>query len=684
MAKHLVVIQLGGGIDGINLLSPRDAPSVARVQALRQGAPSNVLDYTDSITVPGQLTVGSPLITSINTSGISVGMLAYGTGIDAFRKLTVTNVNAGSNEITLSGNAYATGVPNISFKTATQLYKLNEVPDKGRNLAFHSQMSWLWDTFNVADTVPNLTKTKAAVFANIGVLRKPLNIVGGQLRTSGGAVAQPGVDIPSFLYSHNDQVSITQSNSPEGASEGWGGGVADHFLQSLPAVSKPLASISVSGLPVFSSGTETNTFTISTKGLMNKIPNYFGNFTSQTDPTTGTSLKSLYLQALVENTPNSDFDSATGQITQLMVDYQTILGNAMEITSSPTISYNLSGSLSASGKLFADNMRSIVRMQLANNPNRGGVATRSGNVVTIETEITNGVANRTAGQSTVTVTSANHRLFTSNTGTDISDSVIVLGSGLDTSPTTNGYKITLVPSDVNNKFTFTTSATTALVDVPVTIRLKHNLNTDNKVHIANTTNFDGVAAPEAGYQVTTIINNTSFTVITNASGAYAPTSKSLKFKLINLPKMVMYAESNGFSWDSHNEANHSQLAILNDVCQFYSSIIERIEDADTVTCLLTDFGRTLSTNLTGTDHGWGNNIFCFGKNVKGNKVYGDVMDYAEGGAHYISNSFMPTTSFNQYSATVAKWMGSTDVQVLELFPDLANWTLSERMLGFMY
>ena len=214
------------------------------------------------------------------------------------------------------------------------------------------------------------------------------------------------------------------------------------------------------------------------------------------------------------------------------------------------------------------------------------------------------------------------------------------------------------------------------------IRLKEIIWVEEHVELVDDYSYyDGMLN---GYQVVSIPSNTSFTLTTTQSGAFSPTTPlPIKFKLINLPKQIFYTESPGANWDSHQEANHSQLGVLNDACSYFNSLVSRMVDANTVTFISTEFGRTFGTNSVGTDHGWGNNFFCFGKDVQGNKVYGDVMSYASGGVHSYGNIFMPTTATVQYAATFAKWMGVTDAQVLLLFPDLINWPANERTLGFL-
>jgi len=46
-----------------------------------------------------------------------------------------------------------------------------------------------------------------------------------------------------------------------------------------------------------------------------------------------------------------------------------------------------------------------------------------------------------------------------------------------------------------------------------------------------------------------------------------------------------------------------------------------------------------------------------------------------------NGSLLPGTSVDQLGATLARWMGLTESQVLEVFPNLANWDASARDLG---
>lgn len=681
MAKYLDCIQLGGGMDGMNLVSPRDSTSVTLLQANRQGSPTHVLDYTDALTKVSTITAGNAAISVSNTTNIVTGMLVYSVSLPAVRGLTVSSI--GTNQVTLSGLPFVSASgETVTFATATQLLKVNEPGT--RNLGLHYTQKLLWDVLNTPDTVGNANKPKGALVCSVSPMRKPLSLLNGQMVLRGTSTPVGPNDTPALLFSHNDQTSTVQSNAAEGSIKGWGGGIADHYISGISAPNAPLSVVSATNLPVFCAGAVAQAFSISGDSLVSPLPNTLGLASYEPDVTVNTAYEDLLLQSAQNVLADDDWASSANSSSKLSIDFQKILVDVQEITDIPSgLSFNIAGSSPVNATTFAKNLKQSLRMKQANSPNRGVTCTRSGNTVTVATEVSDGFANRVAGSTTVEITCTNHRLFTSTTSTNITDSVVVTSAdatAIDTAAVPNGYKITLLASDVNNKFTYVGSANTALVNQPVKVRLKHNFGTFNKVYF-EAAGFDTPTNPN-GYQVASVIDLLQFNVTTVASGAFASGTISTKAKLINLPKQVTYLEA-GYSWDNHTECNHSQLAGLNVVLAYYIPIVSRMVDADTVTFINTEFGRGVSTNSNGTDHGWSNNLFVIGNSVR-KGVYGDIMDYSTNGIHrQTSGHMVPSTSLYQYGATLAKWMGSTDAQILELFPDLVNWPLAERNLGFL-
>ena len=105
--------------------------------------------------------------------------------------------------------------------------------------------------------------------------------------------------------------------------------------------------------------------------------------------------------------------------------------------------------------------------------------------------------------------------------------------------------------------------------------------------------------------------------------------------------------------------------------------------ADSVTAFTaSDFGRTLDSNGEGSDHGWGSHHFVVGGAVKGGELYGIWPETVLRGPNDVGRgNLLPTTSVNQYAATLATWFGIADTQMADVLPNAANFP--QPNLGFM-
>ena len=109
---------------------------------------------------------------------------------------------------------------------------------------------------------PQLPRLKALFDAgNLGVL---LNIGTLVQPTTKAQYTARSVRLPPKLFSHNDQQSVWQASSPEGATSGWGGRIGDLFLDAN--TSSTFTCVSVSGNAVFMSGRTANQYQVSSSG----------------------------------------------------------------------------------------------------------------------------------------------------------------------------------------------------------------------------------------------------------------------------------------------------------------------------------------------------------------------------------------------------------------------------------
>ncbi len=165
--------------------------------------------------------------------------------------------------------------------------------------------------------------------------------------------------------------------------------------------------------------------------------------------------------------------------------------------------------------------------------------------------------------------------------------------------------------------------------------------------------------------------------------------------LTGVRRQVFFVSMGGFDTHDLQNRNHTDLmARLGHALNYFDGVLGGLGARGSVTTFTaSDFGRTFTSNGDGTDHGWGSHHFVMGGAVRGGNLYGRFPVLAtkntnnnnfDGSADQLGNgSLLPTTSVDQLGATLARWMGLSDSQALEIFPNLANWNASSRDLGFL-
>ncbi len=212
--------------------------------------------------------------------------------------------------------------------SATELFPSTPLPD-GRKYALHPSMPGLADLFNTG---------KAAVQLNVGPLVAPLTRT--QYNNSNRALHP----VPPKLFSHNDQQSVWQSSSPEGAATGWGGRIGDLALGSNG--NSLFTCISATGNAIFLSGQQALQYQMSTNGAVpiNSVKN------------------NVYGSAAVRNQIAAMVQRSSGN--SLENEYSRVTGRAIgseQQISAALGSANLSTPFT-SGNPLASQMKIVVRM----------------------------------------------------------------------------------------------------------------------------------------------------------------------------------------------------------------------------------------------------------------------------------------------------------------------------------
>lgn len=138
-------------------------------------------------------------------------------------------------------------------------------------------------------------------------------------------------------------------------------------------------------------------------------------------------------------------------------------------------------------------------------------------------------------------------------------------------------------------------------------------------------------------------------------------------------------------WDHHDELLNSHADMLRVLSQALGEFQQALDGMglgdQVVTFTGSDFGRTLTSNGNGTDHGWGGNTLVMGGAVKGGKIYGQYPSLAldNNPLNAGDGVLIPTTSTDQLYAELAHWFGVPRNQLTKLFPNLKNFSRSDAL-----
>jgi uncharacterized protein (DUF1501 family) len=155
---------------------------------------------------------------------------------------------------------------------------------------------------------------------------------------------------------------------------------------------------------------------------------------------------------------------------------------------------------------------------------------------------------------------------------------------------------------------------------------------------------------------------------------------------IGLKRQVFFVSLGSF--DTHNNELNQLSTLFGQLSpalkSFYDATVQLGVASQVTTFSISDFGRTFQpASGGGTDHAWGSHHFVMGGAVKGGAFYGryptlvlDGPDDAEKEGRWI-----PTTSVDQYGATLSRWFGVSDADMAQVFPNLASF--GNANLGFL-
>ena len=148
-------------------------------------------------------------------------------------------------------------------------------------------------------------------------------------------------------------------------------------------------------------------------------------------------------------------------------------------------------------------------------------------------------------------------------------------------------------------------------------------------------------------------------------------------------RQVFFVSMGGF--DNHdllNTGHGNLMRQLGDALEWFDRALANLGGVDmranVTTFTASDFGRTLTSNGDGSDHGWGGHHFVMGGAVRGKDVYGRFPEIGSSGNGYSNpddvgqGRLLPGMAVDQYAAALGRWFGASDTDLMTVMPNLKN------------
>ena len=140
-------------------------------------------------------------------------------------------------------------------------------------------------------------------------------------------------------------------------------------------------------------------------------------------------------------------------------------------------------------------------------------------------------------------------------------------------------------------------------------------------------------------------------------------------------RQIFFCSVGGY--DTHGDQLAGQANLLTELSQglnaFYNATVELGVAPQVTTFTASDFGRTYPTNGSGSDHGWGSHQFVLGGAVQGGRLFGTFPTLAVNGPDDTGQGrWIPTTSVDEFSATLATWFGVSASDLHTVLPNIGR------------
>jgi uncharacterized protein (DUF1501 family) len=155
---------------------------------------------------------------------------------------------------------------------------------------------------------------------------------------------------------------------------------------------------------------------------------------------------------------------------------------------------------------------------------------------------------------------------------------------------------------------------------------------------------------------------------------------------LGMRRQIFFCSLGGFDTHAGELETHNNLypQLSPALAAFYAATQELGVAQNVTTFTESDFSRTFQPTTTdGSDHAWGSHHLVLGGAVQGGQIFGKFPTFQLAGPDDadVRGRWIPTTSIDQYGATLCSWFGLPAGALATVFPNLVNFPTSN--IGFL-
>lgn len=149
---------------------------------------------------------------------------------------------------------------------------------------------------------------------------------------------------------------------------------------------------------------------------------------------------------------------------------------------------------------------------------------------------------------------------------------------------------------------------------------------------------------------------------------------------LNFKRQIFFIGVGG--WDHHKDLLTGHEALLSYIDSDLKAFQDAMETANMDDCVLllelSEFGRTISSNDTGTDHAWGGHVYAMGGTnlINGGLVHGEYpsLDLTSNNPlnAEVRGRMIPQISTDEYFGEIARWFGVAASDLNYVFPNIGT------------